>query len=362
MANRYWVGGTETWNSTAGTKWATTSGGAGGAAIPLPTDDVFFDAASGNVTVSMNGTVSGFGRSCLNLNFTGFTGTIDGTSNINIDASLTVVSGMTWNHTGLLLFRATTAQNITPAGKTFRACTFNGVGGSWTLKGDLTLGSTNRLTITNGTLSAVDGGSNRVISAGLLTLSSGGTLTLGSATHLITGSGTTTWNNTGGTLSASSGTIKFTNASATGITFVGGGATYNNVWFDRGSSTATITLTGANTFAQFKDTGTAAHSIVFPNSTTTVTSWDVNGSSGNVITLSRTGGSGQFTLSDAGGTNHSIYLSISNSIATGGATWEAFTADGNTDGGNNSGWLFTAPPSFTASPLMSMMAQSGGLM
>jgi hypothetical protein len=29
MANRYWVGGTATWDATAGTKWATTSGGAG---------------------------------------------------------------------------------------------------------------------------------------------------------------------------------------------------------------------------------------------------------------------------------------------------------------------------------------------
>ena len=29
MADRYWVGGTASWDGTAGTKWATTSGGAG---------------------------------------------------------------------------------------------------------------------------------------------------------------------------------------------------------------------------------------------------------------------------------------------------------------------------------------------
>ena len=34
MAARYWVGGTDNWNATVGTKWATTSGGAGGAAVP----------------------------------------------------------------------------------------------------------------------------------------------------------------------------------------------------------------------------------------------------------------------------------------------------------------------------------------
>ena len=31
MADRYWVGGTAAWDGTAGTKWALTSGGAGGA-------------------------------------------------------------------------------------------------------------------------------------------------------------------------------------------------------------------------------------------------------------------------------------------------------------------------------------------
>jgi hypothetical protein len=31
MADRYWVGGTDTWNGTALLKWSTTSGGVGGA-------------------------------------------------------------------------------------------------------------------------------------------------------------------------------------------------------------------------------------------------------------------------------------------------------------------------------------------
>jgi hypothetical protein len=44
MALKYWVGGTNTWNGILGTKWALTSGGAGGQAIPLIGDDVFFDA------------------------------------------------------------------------------------------------------------------------------------------------------------------------------------------------------------------------------------------------------------------------------------------------------------------------------
>ena len=51
-ANRYWVGGTATWDGTAGTKWSTTSGGAGDSAVPTNADDVYFDSASGPVTVT----------------------------------------------------------------------------------------------------------------------------------------------------------------------------------------------------------------------------------------------------------------------------------------------------------------------
>lgn len=71
MANRYWVGNNNTWNSTAGTKWATTSGGAGGASVPTSADDVFFDANSFNApgqSVTLSGTVI-----CKTLDFTGVT-------------------------------------------------------------------------------------------------------------------------------------------------------------------------------------------------------------------------------------------------------------------------------------------------
>ncbi len=42
--NRYWVGGTGAWNSSA--HWSLTSGGVGGAAIPTDNDDVIFDQNS----------------------------------------------------------------------------------------------------------------------------------------------------------------------------------------------------------------------------------------------------------------------------------------------------------------------------
>ena len=72
MANRYWVGGTATWDGTAGTKWSTTSGGAGGAAVPTAVDDVFFNGASGSNTITISGS-----RACRMLDCTGFTGTLN---------------------------------------------------------------------------------------------------------------------------------------------------------------------------------------------------------------------------------------------------------------------------------------------
>jgi len=57
MADRYWVGGNGTWNTTT-TNWSATSGGAGGASAPTSADDVFFDAnsASGSYSVTFTTT------------------------------------------------------------------------------------------------------------------------------------------------------------------------------------------------------------------------------------------------------------------------------------------------------------------
>lgn len=56
MANRYWVGGTGTWNYTSTVNWSTTSGGSGGASVPGNLDDVFFDSNSGSGTCTIANT------------------------------------------------------------------------------------------------------------------------------------------------------------------------------------------------------------------------------------------------------------------------------------------------------------------
>ena len=68
--------------------------------------------------------------------------------------------------------------------------------------------------------------------------------------------------------------------------------------------------------------------------------WTTSGS----ITFTYTGT--QATLSKSSGTVSVDYLSIGNSIATGGATW--YAGANSVDVGNNTGWIFTAPPTATA--------------
>ena len=96
MASRYWVGGTAAWDGTAGTKWALTSGAAGGQAVPTSADDVFLDANSGNNTVTISS------ASCLSLTCTGFIGTLAGTSTSLNLGGLTLSGAMTITYNGSL--------------------------------------------------------------------------------------------------------------------------------------------------------------------------------------------------------------------------------------------------------------------
>jgi len=72
-----------------------------------------------------------------------------------------------------------------------------------------------------------------------------------------------------------------------------------------------------------------------------VTNFDASGTpSGQIYLL----GSGSGTpITQTSGTVNLSYATINSIIATGGATWNAFTSNGNIDGGGNTGWNFTAP-------------------
>jgi hypothetical protein len=156
MADRYWVGGTGTWNNTNTNHWSATSGGPNGASVPTSADNVFFNSASaaGNYTVS---TTIGQTLSCLNLtiakaaagNVTFIdTGTFAVAGNLDITGT-----GVTWSAFGNWTFTSTGARTIKTDGIVLPAVTLNGTGGgSWQLLSDLSTALTQSLTLTAGTL------------------------------------------------------------------------------------------------------------------------------------------------------------------------------------------------------------------
>jgi hypothetical protein len=156
MADRYWVGGTGTWNTSSTANWSATSGGSSGASVPTAADSVFFNAASasGNYTVTLTGALN-----CLDLNIAqAAAGTFATTSTGTISIAGSVISngtGVTWGGTGTWTFTATSAKTITTGGLALPTpIIFNGAGGTWQLQDNFTASAvtTATTTLTTGTL------------------------------------------------------------------------------------------------------------------------------------------------------------------------------------------------------------------
>ncbi|MDO8481782.1 MAG: hypothetical protein Q7S75_01715 [bacterium] len=195
------------------------------------------------------------------------------------------------------------------------------------------------------------------------------TLNMGSGTWILTnpsgGAGSNPWDitvSTNLTLNAQSSTIKMTEGSIINRTFAGGSQTYNNLWFARGLASGNNIVSGSNTFNDFKDTGTAAHNIIFTNGTTqTVSTFTVSGSSGNVITINSDTTDTHALVKTGGGTISSDYLDIQHSVATPASTWYAGThsVDNQAVATAGSGWIFTDVPVTVATPSRTMRLFEG---
>lgn len=88
-ASRFWVGGTGTWDNVTTTKWAATSGGAGGQSVPGSADTVTLNGASGGGTVTLN-----YAPTITSITGGAHTGTFD-TGNNN----MTMSGGFSWTGT-----------------------------------------------------------------------------------------------------------------------------------------------------------------------------------------------------------------------------------------------------------------------
>ena len=249
MADRYWILGTGTWDSTSTTNWSATSGGTGGASVPTASDNVFFDVNSNVGTGAFTVTMANSPRVCNDFTASGLDGvmTLAGSGiGLTVSGSLTFqATNFTRTYTGVTTFNATTTgKTVTTNGVTFgQSVTFSGVGGGWTLGSAISLGS-QALTISNGTFDTSSSG-NYAVTCGSFT-SSFGTRTINLNASTVSASGTDFNLGTGTGLTFNAGTSQITLSSA-GPTFSGNSKTFYNVSF---TSTGMLffSMAGTNTF------------------------------------------------------------------------------------------------------------------
>ncbi len=340
---RFWVGNAGTYTDEA--HWSTSTGGSGGASFPLPQDTATFDASSFSSSQSVTLAVEN-GRSGQ-MTWTGVTNTpvlnvgkdLYFYQGMTLSASMTVSGVQTYNLVG------SSAYNWAQQGLTTTSTfAINALGGTYTFTSQFggSLGSVPALSLSNGALDAND--FDVYITGFTSSNAFTRTLSLGNGTWYLRSTGTQ-WNMatvTNLTFHAEGSTIECNGTTVSACTFSGGGLTYNNLRINK-TGTGSITFAGSNTFNVFSMTSSAVHSIIFTNGTTTTfASWTVMGTPGNVYTIAASLGANYNFVKTGGGVVSVDYLSISRSQATPANTWYAGTHS--TDGGNNTGWNFTAPP------------------
>ena len=259
MATRYWVGGTGTWNLSTTTNWSTTSGGAGGASVPLAYDPVVIDGNSnigtGAFTITING---GECNDC----------TING-----LDGPLTITVASEWNIYGGVYFQPT---NITIAATGNQYISFkwdsdartktiytNGIildcqiafnsTSSWQLVDNLTVPSTRTILHYNGTLNLnnntlscgiYDGGGPIGIIASIIGFGTTGNIT-------VTGNGATIFSHAGSFTGTP--TVNCTYSGATGTRTLAGGLLLEATSYSFNITAGTDTINTGNNNNTFKN-------------------------------------------------------------------------------------------------------------
>jgi hypothetical protein len=263
-----------------------------------------------------------------------------------------------------LLFAGTNVGNtITTGGKIINfPVQLNGVGASWILQDAFTIsGALCNIRHFNGTLDL----NSKTLTLAAVTNSyytDPGTknLTFNGGTIIATND----FNNAtpaGFTTTAGTGVGKISIQKATAFAFAGGGSTYNCTISNDGAGALSISgnnaiqtltttvgniaLTGSNTITTIANAVQPVTFTFTAGTTQTITNWNVSGTAGNLVTLA-SATAASHTLSKSSGTVSADYLSISRSTATGGAAW--YAGANSTNGGNNSGWIFSAAPTTSA--------------
>lgn len=337
MANRYWVGGTGTWNPSSTTNWASVSGGTPGASAPNILDDVFIDANSGGGVITVSGIVF-----CLSLNTTGFAGSIAGIAgsgiyiytNIILNCGFNTVNGpqIIFSGTNNGTCSITTTVDIVGVSKSNSAA-------------EVILTSDLVCSYFHFYRGGFDLNDYNVTGGFYTSTTNPRRLFLGSGTWSIPYSSrygdAGQWNadaSTNLTIYPQTSTISLIGGTGTLITqyFRGGGFTYYNL--NIGSyNDAGKTITGDNTFNSITNTTQPVLVKFAAFSIQTVSNFALTGTVGNLVVI-RSATTSRFTLSSSNAQNVD-YISIEDSDAVG-PSWTA--GFGSINFGNNSGWKFSS--------------------
>lgn len=408
MANRYWVGGSGTWNTSSTTNWAaaspiaftasragttltttgspalvvgmtvwystdqytgtftsagTITGGSGntwttsgsgtissqamaaatiGASAPTSTDNVFISAngTSNASTITIAGALCANFTNSGNANFAGASATLYVYGNFSMNVAPPSAFPVK------LSFAATTSgKTIAPNTTTFTSSSieFSGVGGYWTLTDALV--TTGAILVVNGTF---DTGNYDVSAASLSANTNSGFsnirgVVMGSSTITLSGSGYV-WivDDSFGTYTQSRGTstLRLTSASAKTV-YAPGYSFYNVVQAGAGA----LTYSAGATLNSMSATALPSTIKLQSYGPYTFTSWGLTGTgAGTKLTLQSTssGSAAGVQLASSGSTVNVSYCNLQDIAALPGTTWLAYTSNGNTDNGGNTGWVFNS--------------------
>lgn len=323
--------------------WYTATAGGGSQMAPtrivLPQDNAYFDSSSVNGTVRIDQDMP---RVCATLDFTGVDAMTFDVNNLNqiIYGSIVLSTNVSLSVSAIYFdFEGRGSHTINSSSKTFGYLRNNNYSGTYTLLDNLAFSFCPSINGIGG--SVFDADTYNVTASVAIYCSSTGVINMGSGTWTISGNASSSSWIAGGTINAETSTIVF---GGTASRFIGGSKTYNNFTIN---SSATVVILGYSASNDTFNTLTinAPKTVNFTDGTDqTVSSLVAIGTDGNLITLTGTSTAG-WRISDTTGTNAVEYCDISYSTAEGGATWNAYTTNGNVDSGNNSGWVFTDPGS-----------------
>ncbi len=358
--NLYWVGSTGNWNDQA--HWSFSSGGAGGACIPTPYDNVFFDANSGFTAASKTVTIDAATASCRNMSWTGalnnpvLTGSAPNI--LKIYGSLTFITAMSFSFTGRVYFESTAFGNtVTTAGQLFsNAAVFEGSGGGWTLQDAFT--TSQDFAFERGSLNT----NGQTINCSWFYTSLGfpRTLTLGSSvincvsawygnhSNMVFNAGTSTINMTGlnpnfemsNTASETYYNVNFTNAGSTffteGIRDHPGTVQFHDV-----TMAGNLAINGLNSFNNLTFAAGKTYQLQSGKTQTILDHWYIQGSCTSYILLQSSLAGSFATVTKTNGQVPGFNLHIRDIHCAGGATFNAYNS---IDLGGNTGWIFSALP------------------